>query len=77
MRRLPLLEFGYALGVVLIASLTYLLSGGPVVYFEAKGSLPGDPELWALLYAPARWIYENVECYHAYIDWWQLIGRGR
>jgi hypothetical protein len=60
MRYLPTRECVYGLCVILLLTVLYVLSIGPVMWLGSRGWLPGDGASWFALYAPLRQFDEST-----------------
>jgi hypothetical protein len=63
--------------VFLALPLGYVLSIGPVVYFQGKGWLPTPyPPPLARFYEPVEWLYDNTSMkgpLDFYLHWWSEL----
>ena len=78
MKHLPIRECLWAVVVLVVAVVLYVLSLGPVVYLETSGQLPGNVEYWQAFYAPINWLVRNSSLegpLDAYTDWWESLAR--
>ena len=72
MRHLPIRECIYALCFVLLLTVLYILSIGPVAWLGSRGWLPGDDAFWVAFYAPLTWLGHSTPIYpwlDVYISW--------
>jgi hypothetical protein len=78
MRHLPIRECFYALCFLLLLTVLYVFSVGPVCWLDSTGRLPGDIASWQAFYRPLKWVDDSTPldgCVRAYSEWWSALGR--
>ena len=72
-------KLAWILSIVAVLVL-YVLSVGPVCYFEIRGRLPHPRPHWLnVVYEPLYWLFKTPlgKPFDAYLNWWASIASAR